>query len=142
MALCRLLLSLLLLQAAPLLAAPLLLIAAAAAVGYQAAAPSAAGCSIASPLLLRRKIVCIAVIPSPRLYLATAPLAQPHQKLSLLGRTCSTRLDQASVAASLSIVMTLIRSSDEDLRQTGHIHPDCPCAPIAVLQNPATIAIR
>ena len=42
------------------------------------------------------------------------------------------------MAASLSIVRTLIRSSDEDLWQTGHIHPDCPCPPIAVLQPPAT----
>ena len=41
-----------------------------------------------------------------------------------------------SVAASLSLVQMLIRSSDKDLRQTGRMHPDCPCPPIAVLQPP------
>ena len=40
---------------------------------------------------------------------------------------------QDSVAASFSLVQTLIRSSDEDLRQTSSIHPDCPCPPIAFL---------
>ena len=42
------------------------------------------------------------------------------------------------MAGSLSIVHTLICSSDEDLQQTGRIHADFPCLPIAVLQPPAT----
>ena len=87
---------------------------------------------------LGRTIVCSAVLPSPGLELTTTPLALANQQLSLLGRTCFTRPSQDSVAASLSIVQTLIRSSDEDLWQTGRIHPDCPCPPIAVLQPPAT----
>ena len=37
-------------------------------------------------------------------------------------------------------MLSLVRSSDKDLRQTGRIHPDCPCPPIAVLQLPATEA--
>ena len=77
-------------------------------------------------------IVCITVL----LELMTAPLALANQQLSLLGRTCSTRPTQDSIAASLSIVWTVIRSSDEVLWQTGCIHPDCPCTPIAVLQPP------
>ena len=96
---------------------------------------------------LGRTIVCSAALPSPGLELTTAPLALANQQLSLLGRTCYTRPSQDSIAASLSIVRTLICSSDEDLWQTGHIHdlwqtghihPDCPCPPIAVLQPPAT----
>ena len=59
-----------------------------------------------------------------------------NQQLSLLGRTCFTRPTQDRVAASLSIVQTLICSSDEDLWQTGRIHPDFPCPPISVLQPP------
>ena len=47
----------------------------------------------------------------------------------------------AAWAASLSIVWALIRSSDKDLRQTGCIHPDCPCHPIAVLQPPISSAM-
>ena len=50
--------------------------------------------------------------------------------LPSLGRTCLTRPSQDSVAASLSLVWALICSSDEDLLQTGRIHPDC--------QSPAT----
>ncbi len=45
------------------------------------------------------------------------------------------RPGQDSVAASLSIVRTLIRSSDEDLQQTGRI-------PIAVLQPPPTFILN
>ena len=113
-------------------AAPLLLIAAAAAYYCQAAAPSASSCSSCSPAraapscsalllqILGRTIVCSTV-------LKTTPLALANQRLSLLGRTCLTRAGQDSVAASLSIVWNLIRSSDKNLRQTGRIHPDCPC---------------
>ena len=43
---------------------------------------------------------------------------------------------QDSVAASLSIVWMLIRSLNEDLWQSGRIHPNCPCPQIAVLQPP------
>ena len=57
-----------------------------------------------------------------------------NQQLSLLGRTCLTRPSQDIVAASLSILRTLICSLDKDLWQTGATHPDCPCPPIAVLQ--------
>ena len=79
-------------------------------------------------------------LPLPRLELETTPLALANQQLSLLGKTWLTRPGQDSVAASLSRVRTLIHSSDEDLQQTGHIHPDCPCPPIAVLQPPATFS--
>ena len=64
---------------------------------------------------LGRTIVCSAVLPSPGLKLTTPPLALANQKLSLLGWTCFTRASQDSVAASLSIVGTLIRSLDKDL---------------------------
>ena len=33
------------------------------------------------------------------------------------------------VSTSLSLVWTLIRSSDKDPWQTVHVHPDCPCPP-------------
>ena len=66
------------------------------------------------PLILGRTIVCSAVLPSAGLKLATAPL--------VLGRTSLTRPIQDSVAASLSLVWGLIRSLDEDLRQTSRIH--------------------
>ena len=39
-------------------------------------------------LILGRTIVCTAVLPSPGLKLATAPLALANQQLSLLGRAC------------------------------------------------------
>ena len=79
--------------------------------------------------------VCSAVLPSPGLKRTSAPLVLSSQQLSLLGRTCLTRPGQNSVAASLGIVRKLIHSSDEDLWQTGHhIHPNCPCPPISVLQ--------
>ena len=87
---------------------------------------------------LGRTIVCSAVLPSPGLELTTTPLALANQQLSLLGRTCFTRPSQDSVAASLNIVWVLISSLDKDLQQTGRIHPDCHCPPIAVLQPPAT----
>ena len=83
-------------------------------------------------LILGRTIVCNAVLPSLRLELVTAPLALANQQLSLQGRTCLTRPSQDSKAASLSLVQMLIRSSNEDLLQTGRIHPDC--------QSPATEA--
>ena len=121
-------------------------IAVAAAVGQHAgpyccglhqlqAAPS---CSAVLQLLLLqnlgRTIVCSTVPPSPGLKLATTPLALANQQLSLLGcSTCLTRPGQDSVAASLSIVRTIIRSLDQDLQQTGRIHPDCPCPPIVVV---------
>ena len=84
----------------PLFAAALLLIAA-AVVGPQAAYfYCGLRCTIAAPLpraalllLLRmqslgRKIVCSAVLPSPRLELTTTPLIPAIQQLCLLGRTC------------------------------------------------------
>ena len=128
---------------------------AAAAVGSQAAPFSCGlhqllccqGLLLADPILLQllllmlilmlgRTIVCVTVLPSPRLELTTTPLALANQQLSVLGRTCFTRPTQDRVAASLSIVRTLICSSDEDLWQTGRIHPDFPCPPISVLQPP------
>ena len=124
----------------------LLSAAAAAALLLQWAAKlllSAAGCtscSAAAAVSLRmlqnlgRTIVCSAVLPSPQLELTTTPLALANQQLSLLGKTCLTRPCQDRVEASLSIVQTLISSSEEDLRQTGRIHPNSPCPPIAVLQ--------
>ena len=71
-------------------------------------------------------------------------LALANQQLSLLDWACLTRPRpcQDSMAASLSIVQTLIRSSDEDHQLTGRIHPDCPCPPIAVLQPPVAGADR
>ena len=118
--------------------------------GCQAAAPSAAGCisvplqglPLAAPLLLQllllriqgRTIVCRNILLSPGLKLVTTPLALANEQLSLLVRAYLTRSGQDSVAASLSIVRMLIRSSDKDLWQTGRTHPDCPCPPIAVLQ--------
>ena len=83
-------------------------------------------------------ILYSAILPLPRLELATTSLELANQQLSLLGSTCLARPGQSSVAASLSFVRTLIRSSDKDLWQTGCIHLDCPCPPIAVLQPPAT----
>ena len=55
----------------------------------------------------------------------TIDTSQPTTVPTVLGRTCLTRPGHDSVAASLRIVWTLICSSDEDLRQTGRIHPDC-----------------
>ena len=122
--------------------------AAAATVSCQAAAPSAAGCSSCSAAraapscsaaatdVAAAAPLCNAVLPCPGLNLRPHLLAPANQQLSLLGRTCLNRPGQDSVAASLSLVQTIIRSSDKDLQQTGCIHPDCPCPPIAVLQPP------
>ena len=103
-----------------------------------AAAPLMVALLLLLILILGRTLpeVCSAILPSPGLEVTTAPLA--NQQLSLLDRTCLTRPSQDSVAASLSLVRMLIRSLDKVLRQTGHIHPDCPGPPIAVLQPPAT----
>ena len=38
------------------------------------------------------------------------------------------------VSTSLSLMRTLIRSSDEDLWNTVHVHPDCPSLSVATLQ--------
>ena len=86
------------------------------------------GLPLAAPLLLLlrilgRTIVCSTVLlPSPGLEFTTTPLELANQQLSLLARNCSTRPSQDSVAASLSKVQMLIRSLEEDLRQTGCIH--------------------
>ena len=44
--------------------------------------------------ILGRTIVCSAVLPLPRLNLATAPLALVNQQLSLLGKTFLIRSSQ------------------------------------------------
>ena len=49
-----------------------------------------------------------------------------------------TRPIYECVSTSLSLARTLIRRSDKDPWQTVHIHPDCPCPPIAELQSWAT----
>ena len=89
-----------------------------------------------------------ACVPSPGLELASAPLTlvkhHTHRKVACL---CPQRPDKGGavrqacylcVSTSLSIMRTLIRSSDEDLWNTVHVHPDCPSPPIAGLQNYAT----
>ena len=89
-----------------------------------------------------------ACVPSPGLELAPAPLTlvkrHTHRKVTC---HCPQRPDKGGavrqacylcVSTSLSIMRTLIRSSDEDLWNTVHVHPDCPSPPIAGLQNYAT----
>ena len=66
-------------------------------------------------LILGRAVVCSTVLSSLGIELATATLALANQQLSLLGRPCLTRPIQDSVAASLSLVRTLIHCWDEDL---------------------------
>ena len=93
------------------------------------------------PLLLLcrfvcRTIVCTAYLPSPGLEPAPTPLALANQHYpAKQGLFPGSKPSQDSLAASLSIVRTLVHSSDEDPRQTGRIHPDCPCPPIAGLQS-------
>ena len=86
-------------------------------------------------LMLRiqgRSIVCSAILPSPRLELSTAPLALANQQLSLLG-TRQDLFHQAQPGHRGSIP-----EHSAGLRQTGCIHPNCPCPPVAVLQPPAS----
>ena len=121
-------------------AAPLLI--AAAAVGCLAA-PSAAGCTSCSASRAAPSSSDAAAAADPgqdnslqRCFAFT----RAHTCHRTIGTSQQTTVPakqaqsrQKSVAASLNIVQTLIRSSDEE-RQTGSTHPDCPCPPIAVLQ--------
>ena len=88
-------------------------------------------------------------MPSPGLELASAlyslvkhtyigllGLCYPHtwlnQRTDMWGAV--TRPIHVCVATSLSLMRTLIRSSDEDRWHTVHVHPDCPSLSVATLQ--------
>ena len=107
--------------------------AAVAAVGCQAATPSVAGCTSCSAAAaypgqdnsLQHHSALARARTRPRHWhqpTNNCPCLPARQDLSNQARP-----GQDSVAASFSIVRMLIHSSDEDLRQIGHIHPDCPC---------------
>ena len=89
-------------------------------------------------------------MPSPGLELASAlyslvkhtyigllGLCYPHtwlnQRTDMWGAV--TRPIHVCVATSLSLMRTLIRSSDEDRWHTVHVHPDCPSLSEATLQD-------
>ena len=49
-----------------------------------------------------------------------------------------TKPGYEGVSTSLGLMQKLIHGSDKDLWPTSHVYPNCPCPPIAGLQQCAT----
>ena len=91
-------------------------------------------------------VTIVSTLVSPRRdsnHIHTIGTSQTSQTL-IVGPVCSygtdkwgnfTRPIYKCESTSSSLMQTLISCSDEDLGLTVHIHPDCPCPPIAELQS-------